>query len=253
MGRGGRAASSLCLRAGYNLAYPKSACVSKVFQEIGDQSGRSFKVQNKLSAKTIIRDLGDNLILRRATKADAEALANFNARIHSDDSEEHPDERVATWTRDLIEKPHPTFEAGDFTIVEDTRSGNIVSTLNLISQTWSYGGIPVKVGRPELVGTHPDYRNRGLVRAQFEVIHQWSAERGQKMQAITGIPYYYRLFGYEMGLALSGGRGGFKPHVPRLKEGEQEQYRIRPAVNTDLDFIDHLYQHASRRYLVNCI
>lgn len=53
----------------------------------------------------------------------------------------------------------------------------------------------------------PEYRRRGLVRAQFDVIHQWSAARGQLVQVISGIPFYYCQFGYEMGLALSGGRG----------------------------------------------
>ena len=37
-------------------------------------------------------------------------------------------------------------------------------------QTWTYGGVPFEVGRPELVATHPDYRRRGLVRAQFEAV-----------------------------------------------------------------------------------
>jgi hypothetical protein len=36
--------------------------------------------------------------------------------------------------------------------------------MNLISQIWAYEGIPFGVGRPELVGTLPEYRNRGLVR-----------------------------------------------------------------------------------------
>ena len=66
---------------------------------------------------------------------------------------------------------HPSFGVGDFTIVEDIRSGDIVSSMNLIDQTWTYAGIPFEVGRPELVGTLPAHRNRGLVRKQFEVIH----------------------------------------------------------------------------------
>ena len=164
--------------------------------------------------------------------ADTEKLVEFNSKIHCDLGPETPDTRVGVWTRDLMTKAHPTFHPDDFTIVEDTADGKIVSSLNLISQTWSYGGIPFGVGRPELVGTLPEYRNRGLVRAQFEVIHQWSAERGEKVQAITGIPYYYRIFGYEMGLELHGGRAGFLAHIPRLKEGETEPYHIRPAVES---------------------
>ncbi len=203
--------------------------------------------------KPVIRDLGDDLILRRATKEDTEKLVAFNTRIHGNMEKEEPEERVGAWTRDLMERPHPTFEIGDFTIVEDIKSGVIVSSLNLISQTWSYSGVPFGVGRPELVGTHPDYRDRGLIRAQFEVIHQWSAARGEKMQAITGIPFYYRLFGYEMALALGGGRVGYPPHVPKLEDDQSEPYNIRPADEADIPFIAQLYQQACQRSLVSCV
>jgi hypothetical protein len=203
-----------------------------------------------MQSNTILRDLGDALILRRSTPADTEKLADFNSKIHSDLGPETSDTRVGVWTRDLMTKAHPTFHPDDFTIVEDTSDGKIVSSMNLISQIWSYNGIPFKVGRPELVGTLPEYRHRGLIRAQFEVIHQWSAERGEKIQAITGIPYYYRLFGYEMALELNGGRAGFLAQIPKLKEGESEPYHIRPAVEADLPFIANLYTQAGKRYRI---
>ena len=210
-------------------------------------------IQDTTEQHTILRDLGDGLILRRSTPADAGALADFNARIHSDAGPQEPDEVTAAWTRDLLKGDHPTFGVDDFTIVEDTRTGAIVSSLNLISQTWSYNGIAFGVGRPELVGTHPDYRNRGLVRAQFEVIHQWSAERGEMVQAITGIPWYYRQFGYEMGLDLGGGRIGYTPNIPKLKQGESEPYRMRPAAEADLPFIAQVYDGAVKRHLIACV
>jgi hypothetical protein len=208
----------------------------------------------KMERAALPRDLGDGLILRRATRTDADALEAFNLPIHSDEGPDQAEDgaRVAAWTRDLVEKPHPTFDVGDFTIVEDTASGEIVSSLNIISQTWRYAGIPFGVGRPELVGTHPDYRHRGLVRAQFELIHEWSKARGHMLQAITGIPYFYRKFGYEMALNLGGGRDGYQPDVPKLKDGEQEPYHLRPVKTEDLPFITKLYRHASRRYLVSC-
>lgn len=206
-----------------------------------------------MSKIEIIKDLGDGLILRRATPADEEQLVAFNARIHSDEEAQRPDERVAEWTHDLFASSHPTFQVGDFTLVEDTTNGQIVSSLNLISQIWSYGGIPFKVGRPELVGTHPEYRHRGLVRAQFDIVHAWSAERGEMLQAITGIPYYYRLFGYEMALDLGGGRGGFKPQIPKLEENQEEPFHIRPAVEADLPFIAKLYDMGCQRSLISCV
>ncbi len=201
----------------------------------------------------ILRDLGNGLVLRRATAADAEALVAFNGEIHRNPDAVGPEEGVAAWTRDLMLREHPTFDAGDFTLVEDTCNGAIVSSLSLISQTWSYSGIQFGVGRPELVGTHPDYRGRGLVRSQFEVIHTWSAQRGHKMQVITGIPWYYRQFGYEMALSLGGGRVGYKANVPHLKEGEAEPYRVRPATEADLSFIAGVSEHANKRHRLACV
>jgi hypothetical protein len=204
-------------------------------------------------AETLTRDLGDGLILRRAVPADVEALADFNAQIHRDRGMEEPNPRVRAWVQDLMSEAHPTFRPEDFTLVEDTRTGAIVSSLNLISQTWAYERVPFKVGRVELVGTHPDYRRRGLVRAQFEAIHRLSAERGEVVQAITGIPNYYRQFGYEMTMTLGGGRIGHRSHVPELKEDESEPYRVRPATEDDLAFIAELYERIADRQPVHCL
>ncbi len=200
-----------------------------------------------------IRDLGDGLILRHASKRDAAALADFNSRIHSDDGWDKPDLRIAAWTRDLLARPHPTLTPADFTVVEETATRRIVSSLNLIPQTWTYEGIPFGVGRPELVGTLPEFRGRGLVRAQFDEIHRWCEARNLPVQTITGIPYFYRQFGYEMALDFSGRRFGFEPHVPKLKKGEKEPYHIRPATESDLPFIAKIYKQTQTRYVISCL
>ncbi|MBN1976235.1 MAG: GNAT family N-acetyltransferase [Anaerolineae bacterium] len=204
-------------------------------------------------AGTLPRDLGDGLLLRHAEPTDTDALADFNAQIHSERDASEPEMGIWAWTRDLMSGTHPTFRPGDFTLVEDTHAGSIVSSLNLISQTWAYEGIPFKVGRVELVGTHPDYRRRGLIRAQFEAVHRWSTERGEMVQVITGIPWYYRQFGYEMAMTKGGGRLGYRPHVPQLKKGESEPYRVRPATEVDLPFIAELYDRAAERQPVHCL
>lgn len=201
--------------------------------------------------KTLIRDLGDGLILRHATAEDEEALVKFNLAIHGEG--EWDEKGLEDWTRDLVSGDSPTFKPEDITIVEDTMTGEIVSTCCLISQIWSYDGIPFKVGRPELVGTKKEYRRRGLVREQFEVMHEWSAERGELVQIITGIPYYYRQFGYEMTLALSGGRAGYELHVKELEEDETEPYTFRLAKETDISFIMATYDRGCRRSLVSAV
>lgn len=201
---------------------------------------------------TLPRDLGDGLVLRRATMDDTSRVAAFNATIHGAD-DGTPDDWVRVWTEDMMRGDHPTTGAGDFLIVEDTRAGAIASSLCLISQRWSYAGIPFGVGRPEMVGTHPDYRRRGLVRAQFEVIHQWSATRGEMAQMIGGIPWYYRQFGYEMALELDAGRFGYPADVPALEAGATEPYHIRPATEADIPFIARAYEHGMRRGRVVCL
>lgn len=203
--------------------------------------------------KQIGEELENGLVLRQAVPEDTEQLVAFHSDVHREPGTQDGDKRIAASTWDLLEGRHPTFRAGDFTIVEDTRTRAIVSSTSLISQTWSYGGVQFGVGRPELVGTLPDYRRRGLISAQMQVIHDWSAERGQKLQAITGIPWYYRQFGYEPALALGGGRVGYRSQIPKLKDGETEPFRVRMAKGTDLPFIAETYERGSRRSLVACV
>jgi Acetyltransferase (GNAT) domain len=184
---------------------------------------------------------GDNLVLRLACPDDVAELIDFNTRIF--------DERITDWTADVAGGRHPTVQANDFTVVEDIREKKIVSSVCLISQTWSYGGIPFQVGRPELVATDPEYRRRGLVRKQFDAIHARSAAKGELLQVITGVDWFYRQFGYDMGVKLWGSRCVNKMDLPSLKEGESEGYRLRPVTSDDHGFIRDVHDQAGHGQL----
>ncbi|MDE0399218.1 MAG: GNAT family N-acetyltransferase [Candidatus Poribacteria bacterium] len=190
-------------------------------------------------------DLGDNLKLRFATPDDTDALAEFNIRLHEA-------ENVGPNVRDLMSGNHPTCKASDFTVVEDTKTGKIVSSVCLISQTWTYSGIPFKFGQPEFVATEPEYRRRGLVRKQFEVIHALSAAREELMLGITGIPWYYRLFGYEMALDMEAEQTIDGMHIPKLKKGETETCRLRARTDADNACIQELYANAIESHVFAC-
>ena len=201
--------------------------------------------------KQILRDLGDGLVLRSATVDDIEELAALIDDRGGDlDESRRP---IVIWTRDLMDGNLPGFAPGDFTVVQDTRTGQIVSTLNLISQTWSYEGIEFGVGRVDAVVTDREYRRRGLSRAQMELVHEWSAERGEKVLGITGIPWYYRQYGYELAMDWKGGRRGYGSDVPRLPDGETEPYLFRAATEADLSLLAGLYAEGMRRYPVWCV
>ena len=196
----------------------------------------------------VIRDLGDGLVLRHVTAADVGALVEYNTTVLG-----RRQAHFEAWMRDMMDGRHPVLSASDFTFVEDTRTGKIVSSLNLVRQTWSYAGLKLRVGRPEVVSTHPDYRQRGLVRAQFEVIHEWSRQRRDHLLAITGIPCFYRQFGYEMAIDIGEGRAGLISQIPALKRGGREPYRARPAAEDDLPFMLRVGKQAQQRYLLTCV
>ena len=84
----------------------------------------------------------------------------------------------------------------------------------------------------------------------MEEVHRWSAERGDLVQAITGIPAFYRQFGYDMALDLGGGRRGRIADIP---DGpEKDPWSVRAAELTDVEFIRDRYAGAMERYLVSC-
>jgi hypothetical protein len=201
---------------------------------------------------TNLPPVGDGLTMRRSTAADADPLAAFYSMIFCNRETRQPNPYVADWARDLASGAHPTFGADDYVLIVENSSGRIVSALNLISQTWTYAGIPFGVGRVELVGTLPEYRGRGLVRKLFDALHAESAARGEVAQAITGIPFFYRQFGYEMTVDLDCNRHLNKASVPKLKEGQPEPFRLRPAADADLPFMAKVYEQACRRYLLAC-
>jgi hypothetical protein len=197
----------------------------------------------------VIRDLGDGLVLRRATPDDAEAMAAFIGSTLRGQDAAAPSRAMTAWERDLIQGRHPSFRAGDATVVVDSRTGAIVSCLHLLSQTWAYGGVPIAVGQPELIGTLPERRGGGLVRAQFEVVHDWSVRRGHQMLAIAGIPWYYRQFGYELAIPRGGGprvRFDSLAPLPPSPPG----WTARVATEADVPFLVGLSATAAARSLV---
>jgi predicted N-acetyltransferase YhbS len=203
------------------------------------------------SADALPRQLGDGLVLRRATNADVEALVQFNGTVHAED--EPFSDAIAAITREAMSGQHPVIGPAEHLIVVDTHTAQIVSSIQYIPQTWTYAGIPFGIGRIEAVGTLPDYRRKGLVREQFAVAHQWAAEQGQLATFVTGIPWYYTQFGYEQAVVYALGRAIYPALVPSLPTGQTEPYRVRSATTEDIPFIAARYQAAAQRYLLSTV
>jgi hypothetical protein len=187
--------------------------------------------------------------MRPATADDIERVVQFNNSTMADDAQDAI--RLGAFVRDLIAPTHPTCGPSHFSLIEDTRSQKIVSSMCLIPQTWSYAGIAFGVGQLEVVSTDPAYRRRGLIRTQFEYWHAQSAALGHRVQVVDGILWYYRQFGYEYAIEHFGGRVGYYSATPGLKEGESEPYRLRPMRDGDLPLVMSLFERDSKRSLVS--
>lgn len=199
------------------------------------------------------RALDDGLVLRWSTEKDVVGLAQLCAEAFRDAEGDPPNTWFGNWIHDLMSGRHPLAGPGDFALVEDTRTGAIVAGAVLMRQTWEYSGIAIPVGRPEAVATKAAYRNRGLIRAIFSLLHARSDTRGDLAVGITGIYYYYRQFGYEYALDLGGRRGIAFSDIPALATGETELYTLRPATLDDLPRVMALYDRDRTRALVSAV
>ncbi|MFC1715544.1 GNAT family N-acetyltransferase [Candidatus Poribacteria bacterium] len=192
--------------------------------------------------------LGDELALRFGRAEDIDDAVGLFTEVWER-------EDMGIWLRDLMSGAHPNVSFRDFTVVEDTSKGKIVSYMGLISQNWLYGGVPFKCGQVESVVTDPEYRRRGLVRKQLEVIHELSNARGELMQVIWGIPWYYRMFGYEYAMDSALGRlcHVYKHHIPELKDNEVEPYILRPVTAQDYSFLRQIYEQSVTRHQFSAV
>ena len=192
---------------------------------------------------TYRRDLGDGLILRWSTPADTEDIAQLVSSVFRDAPDAPLPIPLGNLMRELMSGTHPLMGPGDFALVEDTQKQEnpLVACTCLWRHTWEYESISFGVGRPEFVATDPAYRNRRLIRAIFELIHARSEAEGHLVQAITGIPYFYRLFGYEYALDLEGTCYTHVSLIPRAEENSPELFTLRDATWEDIPLLQQLY------------
>lgn len=202
--------------------------------------------------ETKTKSLGDNLVLREVCIEDIEKLSDFFVRVFAEDEGIDPDPRIACWTQDLIRlDDDPQRKRFGFLVeIEDT--AEIASGLLAIPQIWTYDGISIPVGRPEPVATDKSFRKRGLVRKLFNEFHNTSEKYGDVMQVISGIPWFYRQFGYEMAVELGGSRSGFITQVEAAEKEKLAGISVRQAQQEDIPFLTELYSSSAIRYLIHC-
>ncbi|MFW9888293.1 MAG: GNAT family N-acetyltransferase [Candidatus Thorarchaeota archaeon] len=182
------------------------------------------------------------------TDDELEELIKFNSSIH--------EPQGGVELRRIIELL-PGFGRELNFFIRDTDKRLIVSSLNAIPSVWSYAGVPLRNLELGFVGTLPDYRKRGLVRALYREFFEKELVRGKyDISTIQGIPYYYRQFGYDF--LIPAWRSVFLrtkqvPEVPLEEKPSWKRLTIRRATKSNLDSIMQLYEEMTARTLVSSV
>jgi GNAT superfamily N-acetyltransferase len=191
----------------------------------------------------------DGYLVRAGRADDVTALAELNAAVHLQEvtgGAPHPG--VAAWVRDLF-GGHPTVRPDDFLIAEDVRTGQVAAGLVGIAQRWACDGVWLPVVQVELVATDPAHRGNGLTGRLLAALHERSGRHRPVLHAITGIPYFYRRFGYEYGIST-----GSAPLIPAaaLPPPADATPAIRAATVADAGALAAVDQALAAQAMLTC-
>jgi len=182
------------------------------------------------------RALGDGLVLRTAAPEDLPAILEHILAVH--------DEGAVRLTESIY-KRMADFKLDDSFIVVDSKNGKVISHVLLLPVTWVIDGAEISAAQMEVVGTRTEYRNRGLIRELNAAYEKRALQRNSLIWVIAGIPFFYKMFGYEYAASLGGGLIVASQLIPDLKDSESEPVGIVRVNKKNLDrFLRYRGRHA---------
>ncbi|KAF9163005.1 hypothetical protein DFQ26_003038 [Actinomortierella ambigua] len=211
-------------------------------------------VHQQTTPRTQVIDIGDGLVMRWSTRADGknigrllgEAFRFIPMRPSYEDHEIPPPNRYAAEVGPrLVSGQSAVMSEYDYAVVDNTHAKEgenpIVACVCLQKMPGYYGKVKLQYGKPEVVGTHPAFRNRGLVRRLFlEMINPATDARGDLIQVFPGIDYFYRQFQYECAITNEPTltMKDLDKNLPKLAEGESEPIQLREIdLEKDLPYL----------------
>jgi hypothetical protein len=189
--------------------------------------------------------LKDGYILRWGTDADRASLEQLYGTVFGEEHETGFNHHVVNYVNGLLSGNHPLCSPDDVAVVTEP-NGRVVAATILMRMNMEYAGTYLHGGRPEIVASYAEVRNRGFVRKIFGLIHARSEQRGDVFQGITGIPYYYKQFGYEYAVTLGGSVSVPASAIP-VAPMDEDPFSIRPAQHDDIMQLQMLYERERSR------
>jgi predicted N-acetyltransferase YhbS len=116
----------------------------------------------------------------------------------------------------------------------------LASVLALWQESIRLGSTRLPAGQMDFVATATDYEHRGLARDLVAIAHQVSAERGDILQILVGIPYFYRQFGYRYVIPMP----GYYTVRPDTRIDVPNGVAVREATRADRSTVEALQDRA---------
>ncbi|MCE7736236.1 MAG: GNAT family N-acetyltransferase [Candidatus Heimdallarchaeota archaeon] len=184
--------------------------------------------------------LEDNLILKIAAEiSEIEKIAAFNVLIHQ---EPLYDYMISLFTED------PLREESYWLYIEDSKSGEILSSLILLPNYWSIGGVEIKIAEMGFVGTLEEHRGKGLYRILNTFYEKLMKQEGLFLSVLRGIPYFYSKYGYGFSLPTD---TGYCLNVENFEFTENKgEFEFRRAIDSDFGTIEKMYNEIFDHCLV---
>jgi predicted N-acetyltransferase YhbS len=177
-------------------------------------------------------ELAGGLVLRTALESELDQIGALLA--------ERGEEVDAEDLRLVAEDPDEGLDSV-LVVVDGDR---VVSTATLLRETVTIAaasgdeGIAVPAAQVELVATDRSVEGRGLVRALMGEAHRRSAARGDLLQVMIGIPFFYRQFGYSYAMPMP------LPWTARDRPAVPPDLSVRPATADDIGAMAALQHRA---------
>ncbi len=159
------------------------------------------------------QEIGNGLVMRNACAEDFPSLLDHFRAVHG---------RTVVDMLGAMLEHHPRFTWEDTFVITRPGSGEMISCVILLRNAWRLAGITFPTVEMEAVGTLEPFRNQGYMWHLNEEFEKRSGEIQPVFQAIAGIPYFYRNFGYEYAAPLGAGYPVAPGLVPKVPEGEKK-------------------------------
>ncbi|TXT54581.1 MAG: hypothetical protein BAJATHORv1_60077 [Candidatus Thorarchaeota archaeon] len=168
----------------------------------------------------------ESIEFREATKDDIPQIYDHVKAVHGE-------EIIPVVERIFNHKSDFVIE--DNFIAYDSEKNLVASYLCLLRHTMLIDGARIPMAQMEIVGTLPEYRNRGYIRRLNQLFEKRASLYEIPLFVIAGIPYYYRELGYEYAIPMLSRLIVAKELIPKLKSGVTESAEIIPIDTHNFD------------------